>query len=118
LRKRQIESRRRADTRVGGSAGTGSLRGTGLRIKASKVCSTRPVEYLVGATRRILKLHDIHLLAEALRNSSIGSAGARLVLRGVDSDDAGDAVDMPQRHLQTIKPPQSCPTKIALSILR
>src|ERR1700681_1334028 len=31
---------------VGGSAGAGSLRGTGLRMKASKVCSIRPLNIL------------------------------------------------------------------------
>ena len=34
-----------------------------------------------------------------LRNSSIGSAGARSVVRRVDADHAGDAIDVAQRHL-------------------
>ena len=51
---------------VGGSAGVVSARGTGLRMKASKVCSTRLLNILSGLARGVLKLHDIHLVAEAL----------------------------------------------------
>ena len=51
---------------VAGSAGKSSLRGSGLRMKASKVCSTRLLNILSGFARRILELHDIHLIAVTL----------------------------------------------------
>ena len=84
---------------IGGSSGVASLRGTGLRMKASKVCSTRLPKILSGSRPGSWNCTMYMCSPKRLRNSSIGSAGARLVVRRVNPDDAGDAVDMPQRHL-------------------
>jgi hypothetical protein len=71
----------------------------GLAHEGVKGLFDPAVEYLVGATRGILKLHDIHLLAEALAQQFDRVRRRTAGVRGVDSDHAGDAVDMPQRHL-------------------
>src|SRR5882762_6429935 len=66
LRKRQIESRRSADTRDRRLRRHRFAARDRLAHKGVKGLLDAAVEYLVGATRGILKLHDIHLLAEAL----------------------------------------------------
>src|SRR6267154_1329968 len=66
LRKRQIESRRSADTRDRRLRRHRFAARDRLAHKGVKGLFDAAVEYLVGATRGILKLHDIHLLAEAL----------------------------------------------------
>ena len=74
-------------------------RGTGLRMKASKVCSTRLPNIRSGSRAGILKLHDIHLLAETRAQQFDRIGRGAVGVRGVDADNAGDAIDMPQRHL-------------------
>src|SRR5882757_2311701 len=99
LRKRQIEPGRRADARG---------RRLGRRIVATRYRLAHEgveglfdpaVEYLVGTMRGVLKLHDIHLLAEALAQQFDRVRRRAVGVRGVNSDDTGDAVEMPQRHV-------------------
>ena len=98
MRKRQIEPRRSAD------AGDHLF---GRRVAARHRLAHEGVEGLldpaaedpVGLARGVLELDDIHVLAETLAQQ-LDRIGRRPVgVRRIDADHAGDAVDMPQRHL-------------------
>ena len=94
------------------------MRGTGLRMKASNVCSTRLPKILSGSRAGSWNCTMYMLSPNRLRYSSIGSAGARSVC-GVLTPITPATRSMWRSGIcQTIKPPQSWPTKIALSILR
>ena len=99
LRKRQIEPRR------GAEAGDRLFRRRALGARHR--LAHEGIEGLldpaaknpVGLARGVLKLDDIHLVAEALAEQ-LDRIGRRAIgMRRVDADHAGDAVDMPQRHL-------------------
>src|ERR1700733_3719143 len=99
LRKRQIKSRGSADAGndlfLGGGVGTRH----GLAHERIKSLFHAAAEYPVWLVRGILKLHDIHLLAEAgtqqLNRIGQGPVG----VRRVDADNTGDAVNMSEWHL-------------------
>ncbi|MGY2934351.1 hypothetical protein ACVWZ6_003953 [Bradyrhizobium sp. GM6.1] len=68
-------------------------------MKASKVLLDATAKDLVGLTRGILELHDIHLFAEA-RAQELDRIGPGAVgMRRIDADHAGDPVDVPEWHL-------------------
>ena len=53
----------------------------------------------VRLARGILKLHDVHAVAEPLAEQLDRIGRRAVVMRRVDADHAGDAVEMAQRHL-------------------
>src|SRR5438045_4550595 len=99
LRKRQVQPGRGSDTR-GWRLGRRSFAARyRLAHKSIEGLLDPAIEYVVHITRRILKLHDIHVLAEALAEQ-LDRVGRRTVgVRSVDADHAHDAIDMPERHL-------------------
>ena len=68
-------------------------------MKASKVCSTRLPKIRSGSRAGSWNCTIYICSPKRLRNSSIGSAQGAVGVRRVDADNAGDAIDMPQRHL-------------------
>jgi len=63
----------------------------GKKCKGMEGLFDATAEYFVGTMRGVLKLHDIHVLAEALAQE-FDRIGRRTVgVRGVDPDDTGDA---------------------------
>src|SRR3954465_1186221 len=99
LWKRQIESWRGADTcdrlflrgPFGACYRLAHERIEGLFDAASE----NPVRLAAG----VLELHDVHLVAEALAKQLDRIGRCAIPMRRVDSYDAGDAVDVTQRHL-------------------
>src|SRR5438876_59660 len=71
----------------------------GLAHEGVKGLFDPAVEYLVGAMGGVLKLHDIHVLAESLAEQFDRVRRRTVGVWRVDSNHAGDAVDVPQRHL-------------------
>src|SRR3982074_3172111 len=99
LRKRQIEPRRCADARDRLLWRRGIAARDRLAHEGIEGLLDPAVEYLVGTVRGVLKLHDVHVVAEA-RAQEFDWIRPRTVGVGrVDSNDAGDATDVPQRHL-------------------
>src|SRR5216683_3746298 len=99
LRKRQIEPGRRAD------AGDWRLRRRGVAARdrlaheGVKSLLDPTAEYSVRFAPGGLKLHDVHVLAEPFAKELDWVRRRPIGVRRVDPDDAGDAIDMPQRHL-------------------
>src|SRR5579863_2245367 len=57
------------------------------------------VENLIGFARRILKLHDVHVLAKALAQQFDRIRRRAVEVRRIDSDHAGHTIGMSHRHL-------------------
>ncbi|MGY4373908.1 hypothetical protein ACVWZ3_001547 [Bradyrhizobium sp. i1.3.6] len=68
-------------------------------MNASNVCSTRLPKNPVGFARRILELHDVHLVAEASAQKLDRIGPGTVGMRRVDADHPRNPVDVPQRHL-------------------
>src|SRR6516162_7682056 len=56
------------------------------------------IENPVRLARRVLELDDIHRVAEALAERLDRIDWRAIPVRRVDADDAGDAIEVPERH--------------------
>src|SRR4051794_9110067 len=99
LRKRQVEPGRGSDASGWRLGRRGFAARYWLAHKGIESLLDPAIEYVVDLTRGVLKLHDIHVLAETLPEQ-LDRVGRRTVgVRRVDAHYARDTIDMPQWHL-------------------